>query len=118
LRETPPWQNIAATMSFVDVWTEILIERPRAEVAAYAADPDNATTWYENIRAVEWKSPKPAAVGSRMAFVARFLGRTLAYTYEVKELVPGERFVMSTAADHSRWKRPTPGRTPQTVVRG
>jgi hypothetical protein len=32
-----------------------------------------------------------------MAFVARFLGRRLAYTYEVREIVPGERFVMSTA---------------------
>ena len=31
-----------------------------------------------------------------MAFVARFLGRTLAYTYEVREHVPGERLVMST----------------------
>ena len=29
-------------------------------------------------------------------FVARFLGRTLAYTYEVREHVPGERLVMST----------------------
>jgi len=84
-------------MSFVDVQTEIDIERPRADVAAYAADPDNATTWYANIKAVEWKSPKPAAIGSRVAFVARFLGRTLVYTYEVKELVPGERLVMSTA---------------------
>ena len=36
-------------------------------------------------------------VGSRIAFVARFLGRRLAYTYEVVELVPGERFVMRTA---------------------
>jgi hypothetical protein len=81
----------------VDVQTEIEIDRPRAEVAAYASDPDNATEWYENIKAVEWKSPKPVALGSRLAFVARFLGRELAYTYEVKDIVPGERFVMSTA---------------------
>jgi hypothetical protein len=32
-----------------------------------------------------------------MEFVARFLGRRLAYTYEVIELVPGERLVMRTA---------------------
>jgi uncharacterized membrane protein len=82
----------------VDVRTEIEIARPRSEVAAYACDPDNATAWYENIEVVEWKSPKQAvAVGSRFAFVAKFLGRHLAYTYEVRELVPAERFVMSTA---------------------
>jgi hypothetical protein len=46
---------------------------------------------------VEWKTARPLAVGSRLAFLARFLGRGLAYTYEVKELVPDERFVMSTA---------------------
>jgi hypothetical protein len=80
----------------VDVRTEIEIARPRPEVAAYTADPDNAAEWYENIEAVEWQSPKPLAVGSRIAFVARFLGRRLAYTYEVRELVPGERLVMST----------------------
>jgi uncharacterized protein YndB with AHSA1/START domain len=81
----------------VDVRTEIEIDRPRAEVAAYAVDPDNATRWYKNIEAVEWQTPKPLAVGSRIAFIARFLGRRLAYTYEVREHVPGERFVMSTA---------------------
>jgi hypothetical protein len=36
-------------------------------------------------------------VGSELAFVAQFLGRRLEYTYVVRELVPGERLVMSTA---------------------
>jgi uncharacterized protein YndB with AHSA1/START domain len=80
----------------VDVLTEVLIARPCAEVAAYASDPDNAPRWYVNIKAVEWRSPRPLALGSRLAFVAQFLGRRLAYTYEVIDLVPGERLVMST----------------------
>jgi uncharacterized membrane protein len=81
----------------VDVSTQVKIERPRAEVAEYAGDPDKATSWYENIKAVEWETARPLAVGSRVAFVAQFLGRTLSYTYEIRELVPGERLVMSTA---------------------
>lgn len=81
----------------VDIRTAVEIERPRDEVAVYAADPDNATEWYANIERVEWKSPRPIAIGSRVAFVARFLGRRLAYTYEIRELVAGERLVMSTA---------------------
>jgi hypothetical protein len=81
----------------VDVLTETVIARPRAEVAAFAADPDNATAWYENIKAVEWRTSPPLEVGSQIAFVAEFLGRRIEYTYEVREHVPGERFVMSTA---------------------
>ncbi len=81
----------------VDVETDVAIARPRRVVAAFACDPDKATAWYENIENVEWKTPRPLAVGTQLAFVARFLGRRLAYTYEVEEYVPGERFVMSTA---------------------
>ena len=79
----------------VDVETEIEIAHPRHQVAAYAADPDNATSWYRNIKSVEWETPPPLAVGSRMRFVAQFLGRTLDYIYEVVEHDPGGRFVMS-----------------------
>lgn len=81
----------------VDVVTEIVIDRPLAEVAAYAGNPDNAPKWYVNIKAVEWKTPPPAEVGARVAFVAQFLGRKLDYTYEFVEFVPGERLVMRTA---------------------
>ena len=81
----------------VDVLTEALIDRPSDEVAGFAMDPDNASRWYENIVSVDWRSPRPLRVGSRVAFLAEFLGRRLAYTYEITELVPGRRLVMRTA---------------------
>jgi uncharacterized membrane protein len=84
-------------MAQVDVTVETVIERPRAEVAAYAADPDNATAWYVNIKGVQWKTPHPLELGSQFEFTAAFLGRTLTYTYEVVEFEPDRRFVMRTA---------------------
>jgi hypothetical protein len=81
----------------VDVCTEIDIARPVGVVAAYAADPDHAPEWYANIDSVEWKTEPPLRVGSVVGFVARFLGRRLAYDYEFVDLVPGERLVMRTA---------------------
>lgn len=81
----------------VDVLTETEIRRPLGEVAAYAGDPANAPEWYVNIESVDWKTLPPLTVGSRLEFVARFLGRRLVYTYEIAELVPGERIVMRTA---------------------
>ena len=82
----------------VEVLTQVVIDRPRAEVAAYAADPDNATRWYVNIKSVEWQTPRPLAVGSRIAFVAEFLGRRLEYVYEITRLEPERRLVMRTPA--------------------
>ncbi|HEX8803921.1 MAG TPA: SRPBCC family protein [Acidimicrobiales bacterium] len=81
----------------VDVSTATTIARPVDVVAAYATDPSNAPDWYANIESVEWETPPPARVGSRVTFVARFLGRRLRYTYELAELVAGERLVMRTA---------------------
>ncbi len=81
----------------VDVLTETVIDRPAGEVAAYAGDPTNAPRWYVNIESAEWETLPPIRVGSRLAFRARFLGRRLAYTYEVVDLAPGHRLVMRTA---------------------
>lgn len=47
---------------------------------------------------MRWETPRPLQVGSRIAFEAQFLGRRLAYTYEVRVLEPGHRLVMSTDA--------------------
>ncbi len=81
----------------VDVTVETVIERPVEVVAAYAGDPANAPEWYTNIRSVRWRTSPPLEVGSRMDFVATFLGRELSYTYEVVDLVVGERLVMRTS---------------------
>jgi Polyketide cyclase / dehydrase and lipid transport len=81
----------------VDVSTDIVMDVPSDRVAAFAGDPSNAPLWYVNIESVEWQTPPPLQLGSRLAFVARFLGRRLEYTYEIVELVVGERLVMRTA---------------------
>ena len=81
----------------LDVLTAVVIDRPCPAVAGYAADPSNAPEWYDKISSVEWLTEPPVAVGTKLDFVARFLGRRLAYTYEVVDYSPGERLVMRTA---------------------
>ena len=81
----------------LDITTEIVIDRPVDEVAAYAGDPTNAPEWYANIKSIDWRTQPPLGVGSKLDFVAQFLGRKLVYTYEVVELLPGRRLVMRTA---------------------
>ena len=105
----------------VDVSTEIEIDRPRDAVAAYASDPSNAPEWYANIRSVDWVTEPPVELGSRIRFVASFLGHRLSYEYAVRELVPGERLVMSTSEGPFpmettyEWRDAGPGRTRMTL---
>lgn len=80
----------------VDVLTEAVIAAPCDRVASYAADPTHAPEWYVNTTSADWQTPPPMAVGSRVSFVARFLGRQLAYTYEITVYEPGHLLVMRT----------------------
>jgi hypothetical protein len=81
----------------VDVLTEININCPIAQVSEYAANPDHAPEWYVNIQSAEWKTPKPLRIGSLIAFKANFLGRKLAYIYEIVEFIPEKKLMMKTA---------------------
>jgi uncharacterized protein YndB with AHSA1/START domain len=81
----------------VDVVTRTVINRPLRTVFEYASNPDNAPAWYTNIKAIEWKTPRPLRIGSQIDFVAHFLGRRIAYTYELIDLVRERRLVMRTA---------------------
>ena len=81
----------------VNVLTETIINRPSEAVATYAANPDNAPEWYENIKSAEWQTPKPVVLGSKISFIAQFLGRELSYTYEITEYIPGKKLVMRTS---------------------
>lgn len=81
----------------VNVITEIIINSPSEKVSSYAANPDNAPSWYVNIKSAEWKTEKPLKVGSKVAFTAHFLGRRLEYIYEIVEYLPGQLLVMKTA---------------------
>ena len=57
----------------VDVTTEIEINRPIEAVASFASDPDNVMLWYKNIHTVEWQTERPLKLGSKVAFVAKFM---------------------------------------------
>jgi uncharacterized membrane protein len=81
----------------VDVTATIVIERPIDEVSSFAGDPSNAPHWYRRITSAEWQTDPPIMLGSRIAFRARFLGRDLAYTYEITEYTPGDQIAMRTA---------------------
>jgi hypothetical protein len=80
----------------IDVQVVEIIDRPVQVVAHYASDPSRAPEWYANISEVVGKTAPPLQVGTEAAFVARFLGRELRYTYVITTHTP-ELLVMRTA---------------------
>jgi uncharacterized membrane protein len=77
-----------------DVVLETVVERPRADVAAYVTDWRNDPSWIGALRDVRLETEGPLGVGSRVARVASFLGRRIEYVNEVAEYEPDSRLVM------------------------
>ena len=82
----------------MDVSAEVRIDRPRAQVAAYALDPRHDTEWVANIKEVRLLSDPATGVGSRVARVAKFLGKRVEYVLEVREHEPLARSRMVSVA--------------------
>ena len=78
----------------VDVQSEIIIDQPPSRVATYAANPDNAPDWTALVDAVQWLTPRPLTLGTKVLIVDRSSGRPVEHTAEVVALEIGERLVM------------------------
>ena len=78
----------------MDVKVETVIERPRLEVARYAMDPANDPLWIGGVEEARPLTSGPIAVGSRVARVAKFMGRRIDYVLEVLEHQPTGVLVM------------------------
>ena len=92
----------------LDVTTDLVIERPREDVAGYVIDPAHDPVWIGGIREAEMLTPQPVAVGTRVRRIASFLGRKFEYVLEVARLEPNAEVVM----------RSVQGPFPMTVTYG
>lgn len=67
----------------VDVRPEVVVRKPRSEVAAFMFDPANDLAWTGGITASRPQQPGPLVAGATVVRTAKFLGRTFDYGYVV-----------------------------------
>lgn len=72
----------------VDVRPEVLVHRPRHEVAAFMFDPAHDLEWTGGITSSTPAQPGPLTKGATVERTARFLGREFRYGYVVTEHDP------------------------------
>jgi len=82
----------------MDVARVVLIQRSRADVAAFMFDPSNDVIWTTGVVECRPLIPGRLRVGSRVERVSEFLGYRVSYVYEVLA-VEGDRFVELTIAE-------------------
>ena len=67
----------------ISIRNEIVINKPILEVSNYASDPENSIKWCKKIISVQWKTPKPIQLNSKISYKSKFMGTLISYTYEV-----------------------------------
>ena len=78
----------------INVRAELLINKPKDQVAAYATNPHNDPLWVSGIVESKMLTDPPLALGSRVERVASFMGKRIQYILEVVEWEPGSRMGM------------------------
>lgn len=76
-----------------DIQTEVLIRRPRTQVAAFMFDPQNDAIWTTGIVDVRPLTDGRLRTGSKVERTSKFLARQFVYQYEVVD-ADGDRFVL------------------------
>ena len=80
----------------IDITAEVTIDRKREDVAWFAMDPENDPVWIGGIVEAKMVTEPPFGKGTRVARVAKFMGRRMEYTPEVIGYEPGKLLEMST----------------------
>ena len=80
----------------LDVTAVVRIERGAGEVAGYAMEPGNDTSWIGGIKEVQVVTEGPVGVGTRVERVAYFMGRRIEYVLEVVGMETGRRLEMAS----------------------
>jgi hypothetical protein len=73
----------------IDVTARTVIDRARADVAAYVTDHRNDPVWIGGISESELLGDPPLREGSHVRRVASFLGKRIRYVNEVVRVEPG-----------------------------
>jgi uncharacterized protein YndB with AHSA1/START domain len=81
----------------IDVTARVVINRPRAEVAAFIEDAANDLQWIRALTSVEPLSEGTMRTGYRVRRVAKMMGRAMPYVTEVKAYEPARTVEMETS---------------------
>ena len=100
----------------VDVQVEVVINKSRGEVAAYAMDPKNDPIWISGIVEAKALTEPPMSLGTQVARLAKFLGKRIEYVLEVVEYEPNSLLAMKSVKgpfpmEVSYWFQESPGGT-------
>ncbi len=76
----------------VDVRPEVIVRRPRRDVAAFMFDPANDARWTGGLVSAKSLTHGPLRKGSKLERTSKFLGRTFSYVIEVLD-AEDDRFV-------------------------
>ena len=72
------------------VTIKIEIGRPAARVWEYLVNAEHNPEWLKNMSSCRWITEPPIGIGSRYQQLARFLGKDVRTTFEVKALEQGQ----------------------------